>query len=317
MKLLIDILRGMVIGLANVIPGVSGGTMMVSMGIYDTIIECINNLFRRFRKSAMTLLPYLIGMAIAVAAGSLVLKEAFDNYPLPTNFLFIGLILGSLPLIWKQMKGERINAIHVLIFLFFAALVIVPKLIANQGDGAKQAADTDPLHLVLYVVLGIIAAASMVVPGISGSMMLKIFGYYETVVTDTLGGTVKALMNGTGADIGHALLVLVPFGVGIVIGIFGVAKLIGWLLERWKGYTYAGILGMVVASPAVILLDKSNWQVETFVNGISSGFAPRYPAEQGFPVGIAIASLIALAIGFAVAYFLGGDRKPEAETAKQ
>ena len=76
-KLLIDILRGAVIGLANVIPGVSGGTMMVSMGIYDTIINCINNLRKRFKESIKILWPYLLGMALAVLAGSLVLKKAF------------------------------------------------------------------------------------------------------------------------------------------------------------------------------------------------------------------------------------------------
>ncbi|MBR6953796.1 MAG: DUF368 domain-containing protein [Clostridia bacterium] len=308
MKTVLDILRGIVIGLANVIPGVSGGTMMVSMGIYDTIIDCINNLFRKFKESLRTLWPYLLGMAIAILAGSLLLKEAFDNYPLPTNALFIGLILGSLPIIWAQIKGEKINAAHVLIFLVFAAVVIVPKVIANQGYGAKQAADTDLLHLLLYFVLGVIASASMVVPGISGSMMLKIFGYYETIVTDTLGGTVKEVLAGNLANLGHALLVLLPFGIGIVVGILGVAKLIGWLLKRWKGYTYSAILGMVAASPVVILMDKSNWLMEEAATG---NLVPRYAA---FPTGIVIVSLVMLVLGFFVALKLGGE--PEKDTAK-
>ena len=311
MKLLIDILRGAVIGLANVIPGVSGGTMMVSMGIYDTIIDCINNLFKHFKACIKVLWPYLLGMALAVLAGSLVLKKAFEEYPLPTNALFIGLILGSLPIIWKQVKDEKLNPLHVFIFLLFAAAVIVPKIIANQGNGIKQEAATDPLHLLLYVGLGIIASASMVIPGISGSMMLKIFGYYETVVTDTLGGTVKDILAGNFANIGHALLVLVPFAIGIVIGIFGVAKLIGWLLKRWKGYTYAAILGMVVASPVVILFDKGNWLKEEIVDGVATGnLVARYDA---FPVGIVIASVILLAVGFFVALKLSGDPEEPAK----
>ena len=310
-KLLIDILRGAVIGLANVIPGVSGGTMMVSMGIYDTIIDCINNLLKRFKECIKILWPYLLGMAIAILAGSLVLKKAFDSYPLPTNALFIGLILGSLPIIWKQVKDEKLNALHALIFLLFAAAVIVPKIIANQGDGIKQEAATDPLHLLLYVALGIIASASMVIPGISGSMMLKIFGYYETVVTDTLGGTVKEVMAGNFANIGHALLVLIPFAIGIVIGIFGVAKLIGWLLKRWKGYTYSAILGMVVASPVVILFDKGNWLKEEAAEGAKvAALVPRYDA---FPVGIVIASVVLLAVGFFVALKLSGDPEEPAK----
>ena len=83
MRFLMDVLRGIVIGLANVIPGVSGGTMMVSMGIYDKLIWSINHLFKKFRESIKTLFPYLVGMAVAIALGSLLLKKAFDAYTLP------------------------------------------------------------------------------------------------------------------------------------------------------------------------------------------------------------------------------------------
>ena len=107
MKWFLDVLRGMVIGLANVIPGVSGGTMMVSMGIYDKLIYSINNLFKKFKECFKILLPYLVGMLLAIVLGAFALKAAFKNYPLPTNALFIGLILGSLPFILKEMKGAQ------------------------------------------------------------------------------------------------------------------------------------------------------------------------------------------------------------------
>ena len=99
MKFFIDILKGMVIGLANIIPGVSGGTMMVSMGIYDTLIYCITHLFKQFKKSLMTLLPFVVGMVAALAILSNVITWALmDEFAaLPTNTLFIGLILGGLP----------------------------------------------------------------------------------------------------------------------------------------------------------------------------------------------------------------------------
>ena len=97
MKFFIDILKGMVIGLANIIPGVSGGTMMVSMGIYDTLIYCITHLFKQFKKSLMTLLPFVVGMIAALAILSNVITWALmDEFAsLPTNTLFIGLILGA------------------------------------------------------------------------------------------------------------------------------------------------------------------------------------------------------------------------------
>ena len=118
-----DILRGIVIGLANVIPGVSGGTMMVSMGIYNKLIYSINNIRRKFKECIKILLPYLIGMLAGIILGSVVLNVAFEKYPLPTNTLFIGLIMGSIPVILKQIKGAKINALCVFIFLLFACLL--------------------------------------------------------------------------------------------------------------------------------------------------------------------------------------------------
>ncbi len=297
MKWFMDVLRGMVIGLANVIPGVSGGTMMVSMGIYDKLIYSINNLFKKFKECFKILLPYLIGMGVAIIIGSVALKVSFEKYPLPTNTLFIGLILGSLPMIYKQIKGQKINALCVVLFLLFAAVVIVPKVIANNTlvgenlNGARNALTLDVLHILLYFALGVIASASMVIPGISGSMMLKILGYYEPIVTEALGGTFKdAIPAGNWSLVLHNLGVLLPFAVGIVFGIFGVAKLIEFLLKKWKTYTYCAILGMVIASPVVILMDASIY--------------------EGFNLVICIVSVVALILGVFVALKLGGDPEP-------
>ena len=294
MKWFLDVLRGMVIGLANVIPGVSGGTMMVSMGIYNKLIYSINHLFKKFKECFRILLPYLIGMALAIILGSVALKVAFEKYPLPTNTLFIGLILGSLPIIIKQIRGATINTRCVIIFIIFAAIVIIPKVIANQTlvagneNGASNELILDAGHIVIYFLLGVIASASMVIPGVSGSMMLKIFGYYEPIVTQAVGGTFKdAIPAGNWDLVLHNVGVLLPFAVGIVVGIFGVAKLIEFLLKKWKVYTYCGILGMVVASPVVILMDPAIY--------------------QGFNTAICIASLAALVAGIFVALKLGGD----------
>ena len=133
MNWFLDILRGAVIGLANVIPGVSGGTMMVAMGIYDKLIYSINHLFTEFKKCFRILLPYLIGMVGAILIGSFALKAAFTRFPLPTNALFIGLILGSLPFILKEMKGETIGWQGCLVFVLFFALVVVLKAIEREN----------------------------------------------------------------------------------------------------------------------------------------------------------------------------------------
>jgi putative membrane protein len=290
LRYLLDILRGMVIGLANIIPGVSGGTMMVSMGIYDKLIHSITHLFKEFWRSVKTLLPYVIGMAIAIVLGAFGLKYAFAEYPLPTNALFIGMILGSVPMILAQMKGEKIGVPGVVVFLLFFGLVVGLKLV--EGDNRTELR-MDFLGMVICFLLGAVASSTMVIPGVSGSMILKTLGYYEPIVTQTLTGFLSALKAGDWATVGQGALVLVPFVLGIAVGIFAIAKLIEVLLRKWKGVTYCAILGMVVASPVAILMDKGVY-------------------AKGTGWGILLVSVVTFVLGFLIALKLGG--KPE-ETA--
>jgi len=284
MKWFLDVLRGMVIGLANVIPGVSGGTMMVSMGIYDKLIYSINHLFKKFKECFRILLPYLVGMVAAILLGSFALKAAFSTYPLPTNALFIGLILGSLPLILKEMKGEKTGWQGVLLFVLFFGLVVWLKAIEQEN---RTAISLNIGTVLLMLVMGAVCSAAMVIPGVSGSMILKTLGYYEPIVTEAIPGLVRGVTGGDwGAVLQHAGILL-PFAIGIVAGIFGIAKLIEVLMQKWKGRTYCAILGMVLASPVVILMEPSIY--------------------EGFGVGICIASVIALGLGGLVAWKLGGE----------
>ena len=290
MKWFLDVLRGMVIGLANVIPGVSGGTMMVSMGIYDKLIWSINNLFKKFKECFKILLPYLVGMLLAIVLGSFALKAAFKNYPLPTNTLFIGLILGSLPYILKEMKGEKIGWQGVVAFVLLFALVVFLKAI-EANNVTKVSLNVG--MVLLMVLLGAICSAAMVIPGVSGSMILKTLGYYEPVVTEAIPATIKGITSGDWSVVLHNLGILLPFLVGIVVGIFGIAKLIEVLMRKWKGRTYCGILGMVVASPVAILMDKSIY--------------------EGFNWVIGVVSVITLGLGILIAMKLGGDPEPVKE----
>ena len=180
LKLVNQILRGVVIGVANIIPGVSGGTMMVSMGIYDTLIYCITHLFSEFKKSVLTLLPYLIGMLLGIFALASVLTWCFTYYPLPTSTCFIGLILGGLAPLIHKIDKKRMNAWAVLVFVLFFALIIGMAL-SNPAemDGRLQAS---PLEMLTLLAMGAIASATMLIPGVSGSMVLMLLGYYRPVL---------------------------------------------------------------------------------------------------------------------------------------
>lgn len=258
MNWLNQILRGIVIGVANIIPGVSGGTMMVSMGIYDLLIHSITHLFKEFKKSVLTLLPYLIGMGLGILVLSYVLSALLNpvtGYPLPTYTAFIGLILGGLSPLLHKVDKKKVNGLCIALFVLFFALIVVMAIPGSIENA--QRLDIDLLQVVILVAVGVIASGTMIIPGVSGSMMLMLLGYYTPVI-NAVKGLIPALSSGNGAAIANSLLTLLPFALGVVLGIFGVAKLIEWLMARYPNPTYCSVLGLVLASPVGILLKNRN-----------------------------------------------------------
>lgn len=251
MNLFKDILRGVVIGIANAIPGVSGGTMMVSMGIYDKLIYSVTHLFKQPVKSIKTLLPYFIGMAIGIVGLAFAIVAMFEHIPFQTCMLFIGLILGGVPILTGHLKGVRFNLSHAVVFLVFFGSIILLQIFGGQGSDV--ALTVTPISLFKLVLVGIVAAATMVIPGVSGSMMLMTMGYYYPVI-GSVKDFITALVAFDAPKIIHICMILIPFGIGVVVGIFAVAKLIEMLMDKYEALTYCGIMGLVVASPVVILM---------------------------------------------------------------
>lgn len=253
-----NVLKGAVIGIANIIPGVSGGTMAVSMGIYDKLIHCITHLFKEFKKSILFLLPILVGAGVALVASSFGLEYLFKHFPVPTNLLFVGLVLGGMPAVCKKVKGNPIKAGHIITCIIFLAFVVG---LAVIGETEGNAADLSFgfLNVIKLFGIGIIASATMVVPGVSGSMILLLLGYYNPILT-AINDFFRAL---TAMDINGILLgcgILVPFGIGVVVGIFAIAKLIEIIFEKFPMYAYWAIIGLIVASPfAIVLMNQGTF----------------------------------------------------------
>ena len=293
MKLLNQILRGVVIGVANIIPGVSGGTMMVSMGVYDTLIHCITHLFSEFRQSVKTLLPYAVGMLIGIVALTSLLKFLFANYPLPTSTTFIGLILGGLNPLLAKIRHKKLGGISIGVFVLFFAGIIAMALTGDVSNPDSLTVDVG--QMIILLVMGAVAAATMIIPGVSGSMVLMLLGYYNPVL-NAVDALKNAVFSMDFAAMGGPVLMLAPFCVGVALGIFGVAKLIEWLLARFPTQTYCAVLGLVVASPVAILL-------RTDMTGVSWLMI--------------VISLVTFALGFAAAMALargsaGVEEQPKA-----
>ncbi|MDY5111010.1 DUF368 domain-containing protein [Faecalicoccus sp.] len=251
------ILQGMIVGIANIIPGVSGGTMMVAMGLYDKLIHSITHLKSEFKSSMKLLLPIFFGAALAIVILSRLFEFLLQNYPIPTNFAFCGLIVGSLPFILKKVKGSNPvkSSNWIPLLIFFA--IVVGMAVIGEDSGSAQRLQVDLLQFLVLLFVGIIAAATMVIPGVSGSMMLMLLGYYETILS-YVNQTVDAITSFNIPAFINCCMVMIPFGVGVVFGIFAIAKLIEWILMRWETSAYYAIIGLITASPVAILL-KTDW----------------------------------------------------------
>lgn len=284
----LDILRGAVIGVSNIIPGVSGGTMAVSMGIYDRVIYAVNNLFKQFRKNFKDLLPIIIGVLVGLFAFAALIgtllgtkSEEIPITRLPTNFAFIGLILGGLPAIYKRVNMKSAGIPGILLFLVFLALVVVlPLLNPPEARNVDHSIGT----ILLMVPLGAIASSTMVIPGVSGSMIMMLLGYYNSVI--------NAMNDLRGGD-WSSLAILLPYVVGLLVGIVFIAKLMNFLLKKYSALTFSAIFGLVIGSPVALLMQNR----ECFALANTGNW---------------IASIACLAVGFAIAWFMSTlDKKQE------
>ena len=283
MKYIKDILKGIIIGIANIIPGVSGGTMAVSMGIYDVIIGSITGMFKSvksFKKSLLTLLPYGIGMVLAILGLASVIELLFDKFPFPTAMLFIGLIFGGLPAILSKVKGKKVTPVNILLFLVFFGLIIGMQFLKSGTDTVLTVSVGEVIRLFL---IGVLASATMVIPGVSGSMMLMVLGYYNPILSE-INEFVHALVGLDMTGLLHGVGILLPFGIGVIVGIIVIAKIIEVLLRKFECQTYYAILGLVVSSPFAVLM------------GIGVG---------ALGAGVIVAGIVTFAAGFAAAYLLG------------
>jgi putative membrane protein len=190
----------------------------------------------------------------------------------------------------KEVKGKKVNAGCVVGFIFFFLLVVGLALL----DGIKGT-DADLSFSILTELklfgVGVVAAATMVIPGVSGSMMLMLMGYYEPVIS-AINSTVDALRAMDMDGLMSGILILAPLGIGVVVGIFAIAKIIEWLFNKFATVVYWCIIGLIVASPIAIII--MNHDIFAGMNAV-----------------VVITAVIALAVGCVIAYFLGGDVKKD------
>lgn len=285
MKNILLVIKGFIMGIANVIPGVSGGTLAIILGIYEQFIGAISHFFSNFKENIKFLIPIAIGMVLAIATMSNVIDYSFNHYPIPTTLFFMGLVIGGVPLLYGKVNNEEKEkkqvSSYIILLLTFALVIFMA--VADKIFGTTNEVILSNLDLFGYIILfivGVVAAATMVIPGISGSLVLMLLGYYYPILS-----LVKEIVHFD--NLGSNIIIAGTFGIGVLVGIVLVSKLIEFLLKKYETKTYYGVLGFIFAS--IIAIPISSFS----------------QVKVTFDIIQVIIGIIALVIGSIVAYKLG------------
>lgn len=238
------LLAGVMMGLANLVPGISGGTMLVACGVYRRFIDAVSDVSRlRFSRSAVLLLGVIVlGAAVSIGGLARVIHWSLVEHRWVMYSLFIGLTLGGAPILWNLARPVRRDVVLGAI----AGALVMGGLVVLQESGTGQAGLGGALGLF---VGGAAAAGAMILPGISGAFLLLLLGQYEPIIA-AIKDTISALTSGDVSGVLAQMSVVIPVGLGVLAGIAGVANLLKWVMHRYERPTLGVLLGLLIAAPA-------------------------------------------------------------------
>lgn len=242
---------GLAVGIANIIPGVSGGTMLVIFDLFERLTDAVSDVFKRHtdtrKESIIFILKVLVGAAIGIVAFAKILGFTLEHLEAETVFWFMGLILFSVPLVInKELKGEKFS---IPFFIIGIAIIGVLEYFNLKGTYNDAGTSTGIVGDLIFAGLGIIGGITMIFPGVSGSMVMLVLGKYELIRSyidqiTTLDVTV--------------FIKLGIFGIGALIGIVFSSKVLSSLLKKHKGKTISLILGFIISSALILPLNLEN-----------------------------------------------------------
>ncbi len=236
------IIKGFIIGMGKIIPGVSGSMLAITLGIYEKILSAISNIKKEFKQNAPFLMKTGTGIILAIILTSKIIVKCLNNYYLPTMLLFIGMIIGGTPQLIKEIKPPKKSTIIILTLTIILAITLAPhNTIANN-----HILEYNLSEFIKLIGIGIIDSASSIIPGISGTAILMMLGYYDTIL-NTFGN----LMNIN--YLKKNLFIMIPFIIGFIIGTIIISKIITILFKKYKQSTYLVILIFTLTTTIILL----------------------------------------------------------------
>ena len=220
-------LKGIIVGLGGVAPGLSGSVLLIIFGLYQKTLDALGSLLANFRKNVRFLLPLVAGMFLGVLLFSKLIDFFLNTYEMPTRFCFLGLILGTLPMVWKEVRKEGFSRKYYVVILLAAVLgtwffTVNPNVFPQV---------TEP-NLVQKLLLGVAVAATAIVPGVDPAVFLSTLGFYEMYVS--------ALAN---VD----LAILIPMVGGLAVGAVAISFAMSLLFKRFYTASFSVIFGIFLS----------------------------------------------------------------------
>ena len=294
-------IAGMAIGTGAAIPGVSGAAIAVIFRVYEDIINAVNNFRKKFGWAIAVLIPILLGCLLAVGICIVLFHLAFRHLMFVLMCLFAGFLLGSFPGITDEVKGEKINRKAIILmvigFIFVIALGVTSVIVGVNGFSVKSLFE-DPIPWWLYLVLipvGAVAAVALTVPGLSGSLILLIIGFYRPLV-DNAEGWAKELFKGDFSHTGALFGVIGTFAIGCLIGVVVVSKIMNVLLRKWRKETFFTIIGFIAGSVFVLFFNLEIFNYYRAWSGqVIENTDPLMPMWAEIIVGFIVLALCAFA----------------------
>ena len=283
-----NFINGLAFGITQIIPGLSGATIAIMLGFYFELLEAINCFFKDIRKNLKFLTPIFIGMIAGIIIFSSIVNFLLTNYSFPTMLFFIGLIAGILPHIYARVRedgtsGRRYEKLKIKNIVFIA----IPFIILVIASFLQEASVTSPAELVdnigipfiiFLFVTGVLAAAALILPGFSGSFVLLLLGVYHLAIY-SISSIRHLLLDFSNITLMlNIIKVLLPMGLGVIVGILSMAKLIDKLIKNYNKLLYTIIFGLLLGSIFALFREPIVYQsgvsalaivigVVTFVSG--------------------------------------------------
>ncbi|NKF08578.1 DUF368 domain-containing protein [Clostridium gasigenes] len=226
-----NFLKGVAISISQIVPGVSGGTIAIILGIYDKLLHAVNNILKDFKNQYKILMEVGIGVVAGIVLFSNIVKNLFDKYPIQIGYLFIGVILGGAPLMFRKATVKGFNKSSVLYLI--VGVIIVLLMGKPSNDASDIITSLSIVNFIWLFVGGVVVAVALILPGISGSFMLLILGLYNTVMT---------------AVVDRNIIILIPLLFGALVGTLATARIIEMLLQKFPEQSYILIFGFILGS---------------------------------------------------------------------